>query len=236
MKKNLSHKIVPDAAWLQILPGNLFILYCILFQGLSLYGIIYIFFIDIAVSVAFNLSRAERAKVNTKIDNDMKYAGELTWWDERKYRGKSEYLYAIGNIILLSVLFMFIGVIPFVVEGERHRTFEEFNALFPFHSAWFWSCIAANILLQAGLHFYHFISGTETGVHFEEIIRIDYFRYWLFFAFIIVGAAAIAFINAQTKFNPLTGTVVYGILYSAVKSYLELRDRKKQFAERETMI
>ncbi|MFI5173122.1 MAG: hypothetical protein ACHQFW_12075 [Chitinophagales bacterium] len=209
-----------------ILFSNILILYSIIFQELNFSGVLFLFFIDLAVHPIFQLAKAERTPINLKAENQLKYSGELTYWDERKYRGKSEFIYMMSNIIILSFMMVYIIAVPaIIVSGEEVKSNHEL--IFPFQNNWFWACACANTLLYGGRTFYYLRSGLNKFTYFENILDFDLLRYWLFFVFVIFGAVFIGYIHSQLTYTIEIGIIAYAILYFILKLWIDMREVKR---------
>lgn len=217
------------SAIINIILGNGFLLYCVLFEGLNIFSLIFLFYIDLILSAAFTLSKSRRAAIDETINNDFKFPGKLTHWDEKRYRGKSAYSFVAGNLIMLSVAYIFLIMAPPAFMKNELSGHELYVELYPFLSPWFWICVAVNILLYSGMQFYYFASRFFELESFEKLITLDYFKYWMFLSFIVVAFTTNGLLRFEHKNMETMVTIVVAIIYISMKSFLEIRERKKHF-------
>jgi hypothetical protein len=203
--------------------NNLFILYCVLFQHFDFYGLLFLFYLDIAISVPFIIGLAERLPINKNLDNDLKFTGSLAYWDERKYRGKMEYFYTLGNLMLLAIVYVFLMAVPLFIIPDNEKAKLTVDTLFPFRSNWFLGCVLAILIQHAGNFIYNLKIKDKKDLFFEDVLKFDYFKYWLLIVFILIGFVAIGFIQSQIKYNSYMGLIIFSSLYFITKTILDYR-------------
>lgn len=204
--------------------NNLFVMYCVLFRHFDFFGLLFLLYLEIAIEVPFRISLAERLPVNKQINNDLKFSGELAYWDERKYRGKTEYFYTYGNLLLLAVLYIFMMGVPLFIIPQKEMARLTASDLFPFRSLWFLGCVLVILIRYTGEHIYRIKFKNTDGLYFEDFMKLDYFKYWLILAFIIIGFSAIGILQSQIEYNSYMGVITFSILYFIVKSILDYRN------------
>ncbi|MEZ5014344.1 MAG: hypothetical protein R2794_08640 [Chitinophagales bacterium] len=213
----------------QIVAGNLLILYCFLFQDLNVYAMFNLFILDIPIGLAFRLALAERSPINKNIENMAKYAGDLDYWDERRYRGRMEFNVVLLHITIVIVISMYTLILVGILNDLNLTANDLRSSLYSLTSPWFWACLAANVFLRAGLQYEFYKSRKKTSYYFEDFMYTDVKRlkYFMFAVFVFTLLSGIINGFSKASYTPTVTLFIIGTLYVLLKTYADIFERKK---------
>ncbi len=215
-------KRMPVNSFAFITVMNLFPLVGVMLGELDYLSLIILYLIDTILIVFFNFFRMFKTDVNYSLDYDLYKQDTITKKETGRYRFEVYMDYFLGHIFILGVLTAFM-LIPAAVANPRGEDFAADSITRLFYQRWFQWAMILNFVFHLGSLFYFYKGGVYEKYTVEYLARVDTRKYFLLFLLMFCGTI-IAGPAIKLSHDIFTGVLIYSILLTAGKIYIDFRD------------